>query len=84
MRSIMSISLPRGTPLNDRHEVIRKNASKAISLPEITIQFDPPTLTFKPKCGCPHVTIGIHEIPLEDFSCECGRTQLIKYLFTDE
>lgn len=35
--------------------------------------------TFDPPCGCPSFKMKLNKIPLEDLTCSCGKTILIKY-----
>ena len=35
---------------------------------------------FKPPCGCPYMEMDFEEIPLEDLTCQCGKTKLIEII----
>jgi len=46
---------------------------------EFAIDIKSSIVVFEPPCGCCKISMDFDKLPLEDLSCKCGKTKLIKY-----
>jgi hypothetical protein len=74
---ILSVTIEKGTPLNQIKAQIHKVVNEAFGIPV-------ETLHFKTKCCNMAIDFKIDDIPLEDYSCECGKTKFFEYKWIDK
>ena len=75
-------------PIQHRRAVIKKLLNEELkrrvqedSDDDINVDLDGVMLETPPlDCGCPEFKMDLDDIPLEDLSCPCGKTKIIKYI----